>query len=146
MKIQRAPMIIAGERRGWGKGTVVTGAKGYVFLGGAVGFDMETGTVPESIGEQTKKTMENIKEALEEYGSSLKNILFMRRYIKGQFPNGICNDPAYQESMDALQDFWRENCPEFLAENTPPASALIGVTALAYPQLKIEIEIITAIP
>ena len=66
--------------------------------------------------------------------------------MKGQFPNGIRNDPEYQESMNAFQEFWQENYPESMRGNTPPASSLIGVTALAYPELKIEIEVFTAIP
>ena len=89
--------------------------------------------------------MENIKARLEEYGSSLKNILFWRRYIKGEFPNGILNDPRYQEMDKALQEFWQENCPELLKGTNPPASTLLGVTALAQPECLIEIEVVAAI-
>jgi len=146
MEIRRSPAIVAGEPARWGKSTVVTGAKGYVLLGGAIGMDMATAQIPQTMREQTKKAMENIKEALEECGASLNNILFMRRYMKGQFPNGMRNTPEYQESISALEEFWGENCPEFRIGNTPPASTLIGVTALALPELKIEIEVIAAIP
>ncbi len=146
MEIQRFPVIIAGELRNWGKSTIVTGAKGFVFLGGAVGIEMDTGAIPEGIGEQTRMAMEHVREALEECGSSLENIVFFRRYVKGQFPNGILNDSGYLESMNVLQEFWKENCPQFLAGRNPSASSLIGVTALAFPELKIEIEVVAAIP
>ena len=145
MQIQRSPVVIAGQPGGYAKGSSVTGAKGFVILSGSLGIDVNTGEVPEGGGEQAKLAMENIKARLEEYGSSLKNILFWRRYIKGEFPNGIVNDPGYQEMDKALQEFWKENYPEHLRENNPPASTLLGVTALAQPACLIEIEVIAAI-
>ena len=89
--------------------------------------------------------MENIKSRLEEYGSSLKNILFIRRYIKGEFPNGMINDPKCQEVRQAMEDFWQENHPEFLRENNPPASTLVGLTGLARPEFLVEIALLSAI-
>lgn len=145
MQIQRSPVVIAGQLGGYAKGSSVTGARGFVILSGSLGIDVKTGKIPEGRGAQAKLAMENIKARLEEYGSSLKNILFWRRYIKGEFPNGILNDPRYQEMDKALQEFWQENCPEFLKGNNPPASTLLGVTALAQPECLIEIEVIAAI-
>jgi len=145
MEIQRSPVVVAGQHGGYAKGNSVTGAKGFVILSGSVGIDVNTGKIPGGGGEQAKLAMENIKARLEEYGSSLKNILFWRRYIKGEFPNGILNDPRYQEMDKALQEFWKENCPEFLKANNPPASTLLGVTALAQPGFLIEIEVVAAI-
>ena len=114
-------------------------------LSGAVGQDPVTGEIPGGMGDQAKLAMESIKARLEEYGASLENIMFVRRYIKGNFPNGIINDPAFQESDRAVQQFWKENCPEFLRENNPPASTLLGVTSLAMPEMLIEIEVVVAI-
>ena len=145
MLIERTPVIIAGKPGGYGKGTRVTGAKGFVLLSGATGFDTNTGKIPEGIGEQAKLAMEHIKAWLEEYGSSVKNIMFVRRYFKGEFPSGIVSDPKYQEGEKAIQEFWRENYPEFLRENNPPASTLLGVTALARPEFLVEIEVVAAI-
>jgi len=145
MEIQRSPVVIAGQHGGYAKGNSVTEAKGLVILSGSTGVDVNTGKIPAGGGEQAKLAMENIKTRLEEYGSSLKNILFWRRYIKGEFPNGILSDPRYLEMDKALQEFWKENCPEFLKENNPPASTLLGVTALAQPGYLIEIEVVAAI-
>ncbi len=145
MLIHRTPVIIAGKSRGYAKGSVVREAKGFVLLSGAVGQDPVTGEIPKEIGEQTRLAMESIKARLGEYGAPLKNILFVRRYIKGNFPNGIVNDPVYQESDRVVQQFWRENCPELLRGNNPPASTLLGVTSLAMPEMLIEIEVVAAL-
>ena len=145
MEIKRKQVPIAGGPRTYSLGTTVTGAKGFVFLSGATARDVNTGKVPEGIGEQTKLVMENIKMALEEHGASLKNILHMRYYEKGEFPNGIRDDPKHQEMVKTRQDFWRENCPEFLRENNAPSGTAIGVTALADPNYLIEIDVVAAI-
>ena len=146
MEIKRSPVIIAGQSGRYAKGSAVTGARGFVLLSGSVGIDTANGQTPERIGEQAKLAMENIKARLEEYGASLKNILFVRTYVKGDFPNGIVGDPKYQEATSAVQEFWKENCPEFQRDNNPPASTLLGVTALAQPEFLIEIEVEAAIP
>jgi enamine deaminase RidA (YjgF/YER057c/UK114 family) len=145
MEIRRSPVIIAGNPAVYAKGSAVTGAKGHVFLSGSVGVDVNTGNVPEGAGEQARLALENIKVRLEEYGSSLSNILLVRKYIKGEFPNGIVADPLYQEISEAIENFWAEYCPEFLKDNNPPASTLLGISALAHPDYLLEIEVVAAI-
>ena len=145
MEIHRTPMIVAGQPRGYAKGTRAIGAKGFVWLSGVVGFDPDTGEIPEGIREQTKLTMENIKSRLEEYGTSLQNIVLLRQYFKGEFPNGVFSDPKYPESAAVIEEFWKENCSEFLKENNPPAITILGVTALARPQIFLEIDVVAAV-
>ena len=130
----------------WAKGTSAVGAKGSVFLSGCTGRNVETGEIAESPAEQAKLALTNIKSALAQYGSSLENILHIWEYVVGDFPDGIINDPKWAEINGAMQDFWRENCPEFLAEDNPPASTLLGITRLALPQFHIEIMVVAAIP
>ena len=146
MEIRRAPFVIDGQNREWAKASVVFGARGTIYLSGSAGTDPATGKTPESIREQTKNALESIKTILEEYGSSLKYILHMFYYVKGSFPDGMLGNPVWQEADKAMQDFWREHCPEFAVENNPPASTLVGVAALAVPELKIEIQAVAAIP
>ena len=146
MEIQRSPFVIAGQNREWAKATVVSGARGTIYLSGSAGTDPVTGKTPESIGEQTTNALKSIKTILEEHGSSLKYILHMWYCVKGSFPGGMLGSPVWQEADQAMQDFWRENCPEFAVENNPPASTLVGVAALAVPELKIEIQAVAAIP
>ena len=145
MKHQRLPVIISGQPRGYAKCRAVTGADGFVFLSGAVGRDCETGYIPERLADQTKIAMESIKQRLEEYGLSLANIVLKRRYFKGTFPDGMGSDPEILESNVVLEKFWGDNCPEFLRENNPPATTIFGVTALEWPELLTEIEVIAAI-
>jgi enamine deaminase RidA (YjgF/YER057c/UK114 family) len=145
MEIKRSPVIIAGNPAVYAKGSAVTGAKGYVLLSGSVGVDVNTGEVPDGAGEQARLAMENIKERLEEYDSSLSNILLIRKYIKGEFPEGIVADPIYQEISEATESFWAEHCPEFLRENNPPTSTLLGISALAQKDYLLEIEVVAAI-
>ncbi len=145
MEIHRSPVVIAGQSAPYAKGTAVKGNKGFVWLSGSIGIDVDTGKIPEEAGEQAKLAMENIKARLEEYGSSLKNIVHIWQYVKGQFPNGIVNDARYSEIRNAMQEFWRVNCPEFLKENNPPASTLLGVTSLANPEFHLEIMVVAAI-
>lgn len=144
MEIKRSPVIIAGQPVSYAKGSAVTDAKGLVFLSGSVGLDVNTGEVPKGASEQAKLAMENIKARLEEYGSSLNRILLVRKYIKGEFPKGISNDPLYREIREAIENFWADHCPEFLKKNNPPASTLLGVSALAQPEYLLEIEIVAA--
>ena len=146
MEIKREPFVMAGENREWAKASVVTGNKGTIYLSGSAGTDPATGETPESIGGQTKNALRSIKDILEEYGSSLKYITHMFYCVKGDFPNGMLGDPVWQEADQAMQDFWREHCPEFAVENNPPASTLLGVAALAVPALKIEIQAVAVIP
>ncbi len=150
MDIQRLPVVIGGDKvySGVGrfaKGTKVVGARGLILLSGSVGIDMNTGAIPEGAGEQAKLAMENIKARLEEFGGSLGDIVFLRRYVKGEFPNGMVNDPKFQEADKAIQDFWKENYPEFVRGNRPPASCLVGVTSFALAELFIEIEVTAAV-
>jgi enamine deaminase RidA (YjgF/YER057c/UK114 family) len=145
MDIQRSPVILAGRSAPYAKGTRVAGNNGYVWLSGCLGEDVNSGAVPEKAGAQAALAMNNIKTRLEEYGSSLSNIVHMWLHQKGQFPEGMANDPSHDEIRDAIEDFWRINCPEFLRGNNPPASTFLGVTALAQPAYLIEITVVAAI-
>ena len=145
MEFQRSPVILAGKPAVYAEGTMVKGNSGFVWLSGSVGIDINTGVVPEAPGEQAKLALENIKTRLAKYGSSLPNIVHMWLYIKGQFPNGIVNDPRFIEIRDTIEDFWRDNCPEYLIENNPPTQTLLGVTSLAEPDYHLEIMVVAAI-
>ena len=145
MEIHRTPLLVGGKSRGYATGTKIIGAKGFVWLSGVVGFDPDTGEIPVSMAEQTRLTMQNIKSRLEEYGTSLKNITLLRFYFKGEFPNGIFNAPIYPDCAAAIEEFWKDNCPEFLREKNPPAQTAIGVTGLGRPELLLEIDVVAAV-
>lgn len=128
----------------WATGTAVRDAKGFVFLSGVGGRDPDTEEVAEGAYAQTKLAMQRIKQRLEEFGTSLENICHMWTYIVGpEFPDGVSGDPKSQERRKALDEFWRENCPEFLTN--PPAATLVGVAGLNEKKMVLEIMVIAAI-
>lgn len=138
----------------WGKGTVVKGAKGFVFLGGSTGTIenynpnapdyLERGGVAEGAAAQTKRSLEKIKADLEELGSSLDYIVKLTYYIKGPFPDGVVKSPNWR--LDVIDDFFREYCPRLCRDNNPPPSELIGVAGFAHRDMVIEIVCIAALP
>ena len=146
MDIKRLPTVIAQQNQPYAKGTAAFGTRGFVFLSGSVGINTTDGVIPGSIAEQTKLALTNIKQRLEEFGSSLEYILHEWVYLKGSFPNGIVNESMWQQCSNALEEFWRENCPSFLMGNIPPARTLLGVTSLARAEFKVEIQVIAAVP
>ena len=83
----------------WGKATVVTGAKGYVFLAGNTATAEDYDPLNQrggAIGDpamQWRAILANIKSDLEELGSSLEHLVKLTYCVKGPFPKG----PARQE-------------------------------------------------
>ena len=135
----------------WGKGTVVSDAKGYVFLSG------NTATVDDydpskhqggAVGDaatQWREILANIKSDLEELGSSLDHLVKVTFYVKGQFPSGgVLSSPNFR--LDVLDEFFAEHCPKHCSYNNPPSSEVIGVAALAQPDLVVELVVIAALP
>ena len=139
-------MVVAGQAQGYAKGARATGASGIVFMSGRCGRDDETGKNLEGPRAQTKIALEKIKQGLEELGASLENILHITTYTKGEFPNGLSNDPIRIEISNAIQEFWKEHCPEFVKGNNPPAMTGVGVTALGQPEWYVEIQVVAAVP
>lgn len=97
-----------------------------LFVSGQVG--MRDGKVGEGMEEQTRWTMENIRETLEHAGSSLERVVKCTVFIKDM------------SRWAAMNDVYREYFP---AE--PPARSSLGVSALALPELLIEIECIAEV-
>lgn len=138
----------------WGKGTVVKGAKGFVFVGGLTGWVdgynpkspdfAKSKTVVEGAAAQTKLVLQRLKANLEEMGSSLEFIVKLTYYIKGPFPEGVGRSPNWRP--DVIDAFFREHCPRLCGDNNPPPSELIGVLGLAHPDMVIEIVCIAALP
>ncbi len=97
-----------------------------LFVSGQVG--MRDGKVGEGMEEQTRWTMENIRETLEHAGSSLERVVKCTVFIKDM------------SQWAAMNDVYREYFP-----TEPPARSSLGVSALALPELLIEIECIAEV-
>jgi enamine deaminase RidA (YjgF/YER057c/UK114 family) len=135
----------------WGKATVVTGAKEYVFLSGntatAEDYDplKQRGGAVGDATTQWRAILANIKSDLEEVGSSLEHMVKLTFYVKGPFPNGgVLSSPNFR--LDVLDEFFAKHCPKHCSYNNPPPSEVIGIAALAAPDLVIEIVAVAALP
>lgn len=138
----------------WGKGTVVAGAKGFVFLAGntatvddydPVNNTMTGGGAIGDAASQWRVILTNIKRDLEELGTSLEHLVKLTFFIKGPFPSGgVADSPNFRQ--DVMDDFFAEHCPKHCSHNNPPPSELIGVAALALPDLVVEVVAVAALP
>lgn len=139
----------------WGKGAVVTRMGGFVFLAGNTGtasdYDPRSSAGIHAgggaIGDpaaQWHAALTNIKADLEALGSSLEHLIKLTYYVKGPFPtSSVLGAPNCR--MDAVDEFFAEHCPKHCSYNNPPPSELIGVSALAHPDLVVEIVAIGAL-
>ncbi|MER8911348.1 RidA family protein [Mesorhizobium sp. M0854] len=136
----------------WGKGTVVTGAKGFVYLSGNTATAEDYDPIGKSGGgaiggaaAQWRTILTNIKSDLEELGSALEHLIRLTFFVKGPFPDGgVLSSPNFR--LDVLDEFFAEHCPKHCSYNNPPPSEVIGVAALAQPDLVIEIVALAALP
>jgi enamine deaminase RidA (YjgF/YER057c/UK114 family) len=107
-------------------------AKGtMVFLRGQVSQDLDTreSLHANDVGEQTKKTMQNIKMLLEEAGTTLESICRIVVYL---------TDIRYREDVYQEMGKW--------LKGVYPCSTGLVVPALARPEWVVEIEITAVIP
>ena len=134
-----------------GEGTVVTGAKGFVYLCGntATADDYDpTGKKGGFAGDaaaQWRAVLANAKLDLEELGTSLEHLIRLTIFVKGPFPDdGVLSSPNYR--LDVMDAFFAGHCPKHCSDNNPPPSEVIGVAALAQPDIVIEIVAVAALP
>jgi len=135
----------------WGKGTVVRGAKGLVFLSGNTATTEDYDPLRKgggAVGDpaaQWRSILTTIKSDLEELGSGLDHLIKLTFYVKGPFPTGgVLSSPNFRQ--DLLDDFFAVHCPRLRSTVNPPPSEVIGVAALAHPDLVIEIVAMAALP
>lgn len=140
------PLSYAGKHITWAKGTVVKGAKGFIWLAGTEGHDPETDEIVEGIEAQTLLCWGKIKSWLEEMGSSLDNIVKVTTYLVGPFPDGVADSETWQKSFKVREEFLRKHCPDLCSDKNPPPKDLIGVSKLAQNDMLIEVAVVAAIP
>lgn len=100
---------------------VVDGA--MVYVSGTTGYDYATMTMPEDAGQQARNALNTIAHALEQAGSSLKDVVRVRYYITDM------------KWYDALV----EVAGETFGAIRPAATML--VCGLTTPEMKLEIEV-----
>ncbi|HEX5868646.1 MAG TPA: RidA family protein [Beijerinckiaceae bacterium] len=96
----------------------------FVFVSGTTGYDYATMTMPADVAEQARNCWRTIETVLTDAGASLEDIVRATYYV---------TSPA--DAVPVL-----EVCGEVLAEIRPAAAMLI-VSALLKPEMKVEIEV-----
>jgi 2-iminobutanoate/2-iminopropanoate deaminase len=97
-----------------------------LFVSGQVG--MRDGKIAEGIEEQTRLTLENIREVLVRAGSSLESVVKVTVFL------------ADMSLWPAMNEVYREYFPK-----DPPARSALGAKGLALPGLLVEMECIAEV-
>ncbi len=111
---------------GYSQLVTVEGNGKLVLLGGKAGLRPD-GSIPETLGEQSRLTWDNIDLALKAAGASREDVVEIQIFIVDLA--NIDPEPAYQDVRD------------FFPKGHKPVSMVIGVSALAIPELQIEINV-----
>lgn len=109
---------------------VTTDARKLVFISGQIGVDAN-GEMKGGLPAQTAQVFENLKVALAAVGATFENVIKVTTYI-------VNYTPASRQTLIETRD-------KYFNPQNPPASTLVGVSALAFPGLLIEIEAIAAL-
>lgn len=96
------------------------------FMSGQVAWDRAGAPVPESLAEQSGVAIANVQKGLDAIGATAANITAMRIYVVG------LTDKNSAEAAAHLGSFFGGQAP---------CVTMIGVSSLAMPDLKIEIEV-----
>lgn len=101
-----------------------------IYLAGHGGFQDETGkTYPDDFDAQVRVSFEGLQRTLEKAGGALDDIVTMTVFI---------TDMANGTRFTQLRR-------QFFKEGRYPASALIGIKALARPEMMVEIQAIAVV-
>ena len=104
--------------------TVSYGGLKTIYISGQVGF--AGNEVPEDFGQQVENAFANLRQELADAGANFADIIKTNTYIVN-----LDSEKLTAYSSIRSQHFSQEN---------PPASTLIGVSALVFPNLLVEIE------
>ena len=108
------------EKIGYSRAVV---AGDWIFVSGTTGFDYSTMSISGSLLEQAEQCLKNIEAALQEAGSSLKDVVRVTYVL----PNG----GEFEQCWPVLRSYFGD---------VRPAAMMISA-GLADPRMKIEIEV-----
>lgn len=112
---------------------VTTGPGRTVYVSGQVSVDARGEVVGKGdLRAQTQQAFENVKAALAAAGATFRDVVKTNIYVVGLRPEHV---PMIREVRSRY--IWAEH---------PPASTLVGVSALVGPDWLIEIEAVAVIP
>jgi len=111
---------------GYSQVVTIEGTGKMILLGGKAGLTAD-GFIPETLAEQSKLTWENIDLALEAAGATREDVVEIQIFIVDLA--NVDPNPAYEDVRN------------FFPAGHKPVSMVIGVSALAIPELKLEINV-----
>jgi enamine deaminase RidA (YjgF/YER057c/UK114 family) len=112
---------------------VTVGGGRLVFVAGQVALDKDGNVVGKGdLAAQARQVYANLAAALAAAGAAPKDVVKATGYVVGYQPSQL---PILREARQA-----------FFAGADPPASTLVGVSALAREEFLIEVEVIAAVP
>jgi enamine deaminase RidA (YjgF/YER057c/UK114 family) len=116
---------------GWTHVVASTGGK-TIYVSGQVSVNERGEVVGQGdLRAQTEQTFENIKRALSAEGASFRDVVKSNLYVVGLKPEVV---PIIREVRSRYFD-----------KRQPPASTLVGVSALVGPDWLIEIEVVAVV-
>jgi enamine deaminase RidA (YjgF/YER057c/UK114 family) len=109
----------------------LTGPGRMIFIAGQVPLDRDGALVgPGDFRAQATQVFENLKLALADVGAGFEHVVKTTNFLAD-----VSHRPILREVRD-----------RYLNAAAPPASTLIGVTALAFPEWLVEIEAVAMVP
>ena len=118
VKTNRAPAAIGPYSAGICAGN-------FVFTAGQIPLDPETGLMPETIEEQTRQSLSNVKAILEAAGTDLAHVIKTTVFLQ--------NMGDFAAMNGVYGEFFTENCPARSAVEVArlPKNALVEIEAIA---------------
>ena len=116
---------------GYSQVVTVRGRGKTIYLGGKAGIYPD-GSFPDSLAEQSDLTFENIRKALAAAGAKPEDVVDIQIFIVDLA--NVDPTPVYQGVRN------------FFPAGHKPTSMVIGVSALAYPGLLVEINVTAVVP
>ena len=100
-------------------------AGNFVFTAGQIPLDPETGLMPETIEEQTRQSLSNVKAILEAAGTDLAHVIKTTVFLQ--------NMGDFAAMNGVYGKFFTENCPARSAVEVArlPKNALVEIEAIA---------------
>lgn len=115
---------------GYSHVAVATGSR-LAFVAGQVALEQDYSLVGAGdLAAQTRKTMENLRLALDEFGAGWDDVVKATVYT---------TQPTEVQTIGAVM-------AEAMGDAAPPAQVVLGVTGLALPDLMIEIDLVVSLP
>ena len=135
MAIARQHLSPAGlfSTKGLGFTHVVRSEPGTtIWISGQTAWDADRKLVGgDDLGKQAEQALRNLRTALEAAGAGPRDVVFFRVYV-------VDYEPAFAGILSPLFE-------AFFAGGPPPGSTWVGVSALAVPGFRIEIEAVAVV-